>query len=374
MDDRGEIVSSYDVDENMALQIWTKGLSPRLVVFNKNQNSRKLIRFNWLERTDRRLSIKGKKRGESVEFVLSDLLGPLQHILLEYAVLSHFRTRLWKFTMALEKVLHAPVLVTEKGELALLPEEKRSCLWLADFTEGRKGEGFFRPFFPLSDPERKVLSEEGLPVVANRRSADDLLKTGVIRKLASLRPDRWHRPVRVIAAAVLLGFSFCEEDGSEFSDELWDESAPPLKFNDPRLLGLGSKFVGFVRHFDALAQMTADISMDSDADLQNDGYARKRRILIPAGLSGDVEYSVTFFDREDGSAALGCKPKAVTSRHRGELIFKLPSGLYEQALTHDAGGGAPDDYFTVIHLIAGRGFQVWLNRIMPYICSFAALG
>ena len=43
MDDKGEIVSSCDVDENIALQIWTKGFSPRLVVLNKNKNSRKLI-------------------------------------------------------------------------------------------------------------------------------------------------------------------------------------------------------------------------------------------------------------------------------------------------------------------------------------------
>ena len=62
MDDKGEILSSCDVDDNIGLQIWTKGLSPRLVVLNKKQNSRKLIRLSWLENLDRKLSIKGKKR------------------------------------------------------------------------------------------------------------------------------------------------------------------------------------------------------------------------------------------------------------------------------------------------------------------------
>jgi len=373
MDDKGEIVSSRDVDENVALQIWTKGQSPRLVVFNKNQNSRKLIRLNWLERPDRKLSIKGKKRGESAEFVLADLLPALQHILSEYAVLTSFKPRLWKFSLTLEKALHVPAIVTEKGELSLLPEEKRAALWLADLTDGKRGEGFFRPFFPLAEAERKAFPEEGLPIAENRRGTEDLFKTGIIRKLASLHPDRWYRPVRIMAAAVLLGFSFCEEDSSEVSDAFWDEGLSLSKLDDPRLLGLGRKFTGFVRHFDALGQMTATVSQDSDEDLQNEKYARKRRIEIPVGLLGDVEYSLTFFDREDGMMALGCKPKAATQRHRGELVYTFPASVYEEALDHDARGGAPDDYFTLTQLTSAKIFSIWLDRIVPYITSFAGL-
>ena len=47
MDDKGEIVSSHDVDDNLSLQIWTKGHTPRLVIFNKAKNSKKLIRLGW---------------------------------------------------------------------------------------------------------------------------------------------------------------------------------------------------------------------------------------------------------------------------------------------------------------------------------------
>ncbi|MDR3230385.1 MAG: hypothetical protein LBT65_03010 [Synergistaceae bacterium] len=373
MDDRGEILSSRDVDENVALQIWTKGQSPRLVVFNKNQNSRKLIRLNWLERSDRKLSIKGKKRGESVEFVLADLLPTLQHILSEYAVLSAFKPRLWKFSLTLEKALHTPAIVTEKGELSLLPEEKRAALWLADLTDGKRGEGFFRPFFPLADAERKAFSEEGLPIADNHRGMEDLFKTGIVRKLASLRPDRWYRPVRVMAAAILLGFSFCEEDGSEVCDAFWDDDVLLSKINDPRLMGLGRKFVGFVRHFDALDRMTAAVSQDSVEDLQKEKYARKRRIEVPVGFLGDVEYSVTFFDREDGMTALGCRPKASTLRHKGELVYTFPSDVYERALNDDARGGASDDYFTLMQLTSAKAFSMWIDGIVPYITSFVGL-
>jgi hypothetical protein len=375
MDDKGEILSSCDVDENIALQIWTKGLSPRLVIFNKNQNSKKLIRLNWLENLDRKLFVKGKKRGESVGYSLADLLPHLQRILAEYAVYSSFKPRLWKFAITLEKMLHTPTVVTDKGELSLLSEDKRVSLWIADLTSSKKGEGYFRPFFPLSDKEQDLLPEEGLPIVENKRGGEDLFKTGIVRKLANRVPVRWHQPLHVMAAAMLMSFSFCEEDGAEFSDDLWREEDPHnplnLKIGDPRLMGLGRKFVGYVRHFGALDKMTLRTSLDSDKELQEGGYARKRRIEFPEGLLGDVAYSVTFFDREDGVMALGCKPRSATLRHKGELLYEFPTSVYEQALVHDSFGGSPDDYFTVMQLTSAKEFEAWMSHIVPYVASFA---
>ncbi|MDR2528640.1 MAG: hypothetical protein LBD04_06450 [Synergistaceae bacterium] len=372
MDDKGEILSSSEVDENIDLQIWTKGLSPRLVICNKNQSSRKLIRLNWLENRERKLSVKGKKRGESIEYSLADLLPHFQRILSEYAVYTSFKPRLWKFAVTLEKVLHAPAIVTEKGELSLLSEEKRASLWLADLTEGKKGEGSFRPFFPLSDKEKDAIPEGCLSITENRRGVEDLFKTGVVRKLAMREPARWYRSVRVISAAMLLGFSFCEEDGGEVSDDLWREEDPgnPAKLTNATLMGLGRKFVAYVRHFAALNAVETRISLDSDKELQDQGYARKRRIEFPSGLLGDVDYSVTFFDREDRVMALGCKPRAATSRHKGELLYLFPTSIYEQALTNDSLGGAPDDYFTVAQLTTAKTFDAWVNNILPYITSF----
>lgn len=377
MDDKGEIVSSYDVDENIALQIWTKGLSPRLVVFNRNQNTKKLIHLSWLEKTDRKLSVKGKTRGASTEYVLADLLPVLQRILAEYAVYTCFRPRLWKFVVILEKVLHTPAIISEKSELALMPEEKRAALWLADLTGGQKGEGFFRPFFPLYDEEERMLAEADLSITGNRKSGEDLAKTGVIRKLSEVRPPRWHHPVRAMATAMLLGFSYCEEDGSELSDELWrgesGETPFSLKIEDPRLKDLGRKFTGYVRHFEAIDRMEARILTDSDRELQKEKYTRKRRMAFPSGAIGDVAYSVTFFEREDGMMALGCKPRAATLRHRGELVYTLPAFLYEQALVADTVGGAPDDFFTVMQLTAAKRFSIWLGTFVPYVASFTGL-
>jgi hypothetical protein len=377
VDDKGEILSFCDVDENITLQIWTKGMSPRLVIYNKNQNSRKLIRLNWLENRDRKLSVKGKKRGTSVEYGLAELLPHLQRILSEYAVYTSFKTRLWKFAVTLEKVLHTPAVVSDKGELSLLPEEKRSCLWIADLTGGKKGEGNFRAFFPLSEKEQKALPEAGLPIVENHRGVEDLFKTGVIRKLANHDPARWYQSVRVMGAAMLLGFSFCEEDGSEFSDELWREENPenPLTFkiNDPRLMGLGCKFAAYVRHFGVLDKIGTFTSYDSDKELQDNHYTRKRRIEFPVGLLGDVEHSVTFFEREDGMMALGCKPRGATLRYKGERVYSFPSAVYAQALADDSFGGSADDYFTVAQLASAKAFEQWMSNVVPYISSFAGL-
>lgn len=387
MDDKGEIVSSCDVDENIALQIWTKGLSPRLVVFNKNKNSRKLIRFSWMENRDRKLAVKGKKRTESFSYEIADLVPLLQRILSEYAVYTAFRPRLWKFSVDLEKVLHAPEVVTDKGELNLLSEERRSSLWIADFTEEDKKTGSFRPFFPLSPEEEQALSAK-LEIRNDERTVDHLLKTGAVRQLAGARPARWHSPVRIVATAMLLGFSFCQADGSDFVDLLWRGEEPPkmpgapkpaepekvsFTLRDPRLVGLGYKLSAFIRHFDAVGRIEERISMDSDKELQEQGYERKRRLAFPEGTLGDVPYSVTFFEGEQGRMALGCKPRAATLRHKGELVYSFPTEVYEQALLHDTLGGPADDFFSVTQLAWARQFRNWYDDVALYVSSFAGL-
>ena len=369
MDDKGEILSSCDVDENIGLQIWTKGFSPRLVIFNKNQNSRKLIRFNWLENLDRKLSVKGKKRGESAEYSLTDLLPHVQRIISEYAVYTSFKPRLWKFATMLEKTFHTPAIVSEKGELALLPEEKRSCLWIANITGEKRGEGSFCPFFPISENEKTTFPEGGLPIVENKRGADDLLKTAIARKLAVQTPLRWYKPIRVAGAAVLLAFSFCDEDGSEFADQFWSDEVQSIKIDDVRLCGLGRKFVAYVRHFDALKDIEMRTSHDSDKELLGADYARKRRIEFQERTIGDVAYSVTFFERDDGVMALGCKPRAATTRHKGELICSLPASAYAKALVDDSFGGAADDYFTITQLASAKAFEKWSSSVAVYIGS-----
>jgi hypothetical protein len=392
MDDKGEIISSCDVDENLALQIWTKGLSPRVVILNKNQNKRKLVKLRWFENLDRKLTISGKKRGENIDYVLSDLLPVLQRILSEYAVYTAFKPYLWRFSVTFEKVLHAPALVFEKKEFSLLPEEKRARLWVADLAGDVKGEGAFLPFFPLFEAEKEIFPEGGLRFTESCCGVEDLFRTGAIRKLNGASLPRWHRPVRVTAAAMLLGFSFCEEDGEDFSDDIWRAGSfeKPLSFklSDPRLKGLGRKFVGYVRHFDMLGTMTVQASLDSDKELQDAGYARKRRLNFPVGLLGRVETAVPFFEREVGMMALGCKPRLKTSSGGGggglyyvsppqksqekqELIYTLPRERYETALLRDAFTGAADDYFTVGQLVGAKVFEAWSSNIVPFISYFA---
>ncbi len=387
MDDKGEIVSSCDVDENIALQIWTKGLSPRLVVFNKNKNSRKLIRLSWMEKRDRKLSVKGKGRTESFCYEIADLVPVLQRILSEYAVYTSFRPKLWKFAVELERVLHAPEVVTDRGELNLLSEDKRSSLWVADFTGEDKRTGAFRPFFPLTPEEERALSAK-LGIRSDERAVDSLLRTGAVRQLAKANPARWHSPVRITATAMLLGFSFCEADGSDFVDLLWRGEEKPavpgvpqpadprrvsFSLRDSRLLGLGHKLAAFVRHFEAVEHIEERTSLDSDKELQEQGYARKRRLDFQDGTVGDVSYAVTFFEDDRGRMALGCKPRAATLRHKGELIYSFPAEVYERALLHDTLGGPSDDFFSATQLVWARQFRDWFDRVALYVSSFAGL-
>ena len=390
MDDKGQIISSCDVDENLALQMWTKGTTPRLVILNKNQNKKKFTRLGWLEDQDRKLSIKGKQRGSIINYPLTDLLPYMQRILSEYAVYTSFKTYLWQFTVTFERVLHAPAIVFDKKELALLPEEKRTRLWISDLTGEERGAGYFRPFFSLDENEKATLGE-CLPFTENRCNVDDLVKTGAIRKLNGANLTRWNRPLRVVTAAMLLGFSFCGEDGSEFTDSLWDagnfEKPLSFKISDPRLRGLGRKFVGYLRHFAMLGDITVWASLESEKDLLDDDYTRRRRIDFPAGLLGPGESSVTFFEREDdGMMALACKPKMRSSRGSGsglyyasppqksqekqELVYTFPKTLYERAVSNDSFGGAADDYFTVGQIASAKMFEAWCGSLLPYIAYF----
>ena len=162
----------------------------------------------------------------------------------------------------------------------------------------------FRPFFPLSPEEEQALSAK-LEIRNDERTADHLIKTGAVRQLAGARPARWHSPVRIASTAMLLGFSFCQADGSDFVDLLWRGEESPAAPNiskpsepgkisfalrDPRLVGLGYKLAAFVRHIEAVDQIEERISLDSDKELQEQGYERKRRLSFPDGSVGDVSH------------------------------------------------------------------------------------
>ncbi len=391
MNDKGEIVSTFDVDENIALQIWTKGFMPRLSVFNKNQNSRKLIKLSWLEKMDRKLSIKGKKGTAAKAYEVGDFLPAVQRILSEYAVYTMFRPKMWKFAVELEKIIHTPELVSDKSMLALLSEEKRSSLWLADLS-GETGRGpLFRPFFSIGESEKGVL-ESDLLIKNNARDMEALFQTGAIRTLVDSNPARWYSPVRLTAAAMLLGFSFCDYDcdDSEFIEALWRNSdrkeipgkpkakakvndAPSFTMHDSRLCGLCYKLTAFIRHFEAVKSMGTRISLDSEKDLLEEGYTRKRRVSFPENTVGDVSYSVTFFDNDAGSMAISCKPKGPTLRHKGELIYTFPTKTYEDALVNDSVSGSKDEFFTTTQLARAHQFSVWYNCVALYVSSFAGL-
>jgi hypothetical protein len=196
-----------------------------------------------------------------------------------------------------------------------------------------------------------------------------------------------------MAAAILMGFSFCEEDGSEFTDEVWRagnvEKPLSFKISDPRLMGLGRKYVGYVRHSAMLKHIDVRASYDSDKELQEEGYARKRRVTFPPGTLGRGDTSVTFFEREDGTMALGCKPRIKPAGGKGgglyyasppqksqakqELIYSFPAALYEQALSLDSFGGAADDFFTIGQITSAKIFEAWCESLTPYISYFAGI-
>lgn len=392
MEEQGKIISSCDIDENLALQIWTRGRTPRLSVFNKVKNNRKLIHVSWVEKRNRTLTINGKKPGENVTYVVKDFEPAIIKILQDFsAKFPNFKVKFFKLVVDLERALNRPEVVNSKADIAMMTEDKRSSLWVADCSGGDRNSGFFRPFFPLSEREAEIANEEKLAITSTAmKNYEGLSKSGVPAALKEAVPDRWHNPVRVTAAAMLLGFSFCGGDGTKTSDEIWAEGtkkaptqlgqlamkAPERKIslNDPGLLRLGQKLSAFIRHYYYIDQVKIRYGMDSTDELQNAGYERSRRVDFNTGTLGDVPYRVTFFENPaNGTTAFGCNPRMQTARHTGDMIITLPTETYKQAQANNTMGSSQDDFFTISRLLWAKQFRAWYENIKAYVRPFTGL-
>ena len=390
MDEQGKIISSCDVDANLALQMWTRGKTPRLSDFNKNKNSRKLIHIAWVEKRDRTLSINGKKPGENFNYVVRDFEPAIQKILSEYAARTNFKVKYFKVVIDLEKALCHPEPAGTKSDLAMMTEEKRSSLWVADSTID-KNSGEFRPFFPLNDAEAALFTPGRMKFTGlNARGTETLMKTGIMTDLKAVNPERWHNTVRVTAAALLLGFSYCGGDGTKMADALWVAGEKPkninpnvtpmkipekkLHLNDPGLVRLGYKLTAFIRHFYILNDINVSYMDDSEKELAAAGYDRQRRIDFNTGTLGDVPYRTTFYENPDtGMTAFGANPRMQTARHRGDMVIMIPTEVYKSALKLNTMSDNEDDFFTITRLLWAKQFAEWYENLKPYVSGFAGL-
>lgn len=380
MDEKGVIVSGEVVDEGLELQLWTRGKTPRLVIVNRVKNTKKMSPLRWLEGEERKLSLKGPG-GRTVHYPVEDLVEPVRRMLYRFAQDPVFKGLLWHSVLFLSDLFHAPRSVFDKSEMALLPEGKRWCLWLADYTDGG-GQGFFRPFFPLSGAEMAVFGGEPSVPIAGGKSLADLKKTGITRKLASVRPERWYETPRTAAAAVLLGFSMFSEESGDFSSFLWKAaeggvvSPKALSENpaDSSISRFAMKMAGYVRHWTALDSLSAETVIDSFDTMKERGFSRKRRLEFPAGPLGNVDYTVTIYAADQGRMAVGCVPRQTTDRHKGEMVFTMPAEVYEQALRDDSFGGAEDEFFTLSTLLQAKLYERWHRRINRFVDVFLSPG
>ncbi len=392
MEEQGKIISSCDVDTNLALQIWTRGKTPRLSILNKAKNSRKLIHIAWVEKRDRTLSISGKKSGENFTYTVNDFEPAISKILTEYFARTNFRLKYFKLVIDLEKALHHPELIASKSDFAMMTDDRRSSLWLADCSGGDRNTGVFRPFFPLTPEEAEFLTEERLAITGlAMRSTEGLFKTGAIDALKKINPERWHNTLRVTAAAMLLGFSYCGADGTKMADYLWTAGEKPknlnpnvtamktpvkkLSIHDAELVRLGHKFTAYIRHMYRLNDVEIAYGFDSEKELQEEGFNRTRRIDFNTGTLGDVPYRVTFYENEaEGMTAFGCNPRMQTARHTGDMIIRLPSETFNAAMNDDTmGGSSTNEFYTITRLLWAKQFGEWYENLKLYVRNFAGL-
>ena len=390
MEDKGKIISTCDIDDNLALQIWTRGKTPRLSIMNKAKNSRKLIQLAWVEKRDRTLTINGRRRGQTETYTVRDFEPAIQKILNEYVARTNFKLKYFKLVVDLERAINRPELISRESDFSLMPEDKRSSLWVADSTGDDKSMGVFLPFFPMNDAETEVAPDDKLEFNdIKMRGVEGLAKTGVPVELKKANPERWHNVIRVTAAAMLLGFSYCGAEGTATAESIWSEGekiaptqlgqiatkipAKKITIHDSNLFRLGHKLTAFIRHFYYIDDVKIDYVDDSAKFLQEAGYDRSRRIDFNTGTLGDVPYRVTFYENADtGMTAFGCNPRMQTARHKGDMLIMLPTETYKQALKNDTMAN-PDDFYTITRLLWAKQFKAWYENLKPYVKGFAGL-
>ncbi len=392
MEEQGKIISSCDIDSNLALQIWTRGKTPRLSILNKAKNSRKLIHLSWVEKRSRTLSISGKKPGENITYTVSDFEPAIVKILTEYFARTNFKVKYFKMVIDFEKAVHRPEVISSKADFAMMTDEKRSSLWIADCSGGDKNTGIFRPFFPLTQEESELLTEERRNFSSiQMRSTEGLFKLGLPELLKKANPERWHNTLRVTAAAMMLGFSYCGADGTKTADYFWTADEKPknlnpnvtvmkapvkkLSIHDAELMRLGHKFTAYIRHCYRLGDVDIDYADDSAKELQEAGFTRTRRIDFNTGTIGDVPYRVTFYVNEDeGMTAFGCNPRMQTAKHKGDMVILIPTKVFTDAMNDDTMSGAStNEFYTITRLLWAKQFGEWYGSIKPYVRKFAGL-
>lgn len=392
MEEQGKIISSCDIDSNLALQIWTRGKTPRLSILNKCKNSRKLIHIAWIEKRSRTLVISGKKQGENITYNVADFEPAVVKILTEYFARTNFKLKYFKMVIDLEKAIHHPEPVSNKADFAMMTDDRRSSLWVADCTGEDRNTGIFRPFFPMTPEEAELLTEDRR-IISNlhMRSTEGLFKLGLPELLKKANPERWHNTLRVTAAAIMLGFSYCGADGIKTSDYFWTAGEKPVNLNpnvtvlkapvkklsihDAELMRLGHKFTAYLRHCYKLGDVNIDYADDSGKELQEAGFSRTRRMDFNTGTLGDVPYRVTFYvNEEEGLTAFGCNPRMQTARHRGDMVIMIPTKVFTQAMNDDTmGGSSTNEFYTITRLLWAKQFGEWYRNIKPYVRKFAGL-
>ena len=392
MEEQGKIISSCDIDSNLALQIWTRGKTPRLSILNKCKNSRKLIHIAWIEKRSRTLVISGKKQGENITYNVADFEPAVVKILTEYFARTNFKIKYFKMVIDLEKAIHHPEPVSNKADFAMMTDDRRSSLWVADCTGEDRNTGIFRPFFPMTPEEAELLTEDRR-VISNihMRSTEGLFKLGLPELLKKANPERWHNTLRVTAAAMMLGFSYCGADGIKTSDYFWTAGEKPVNLNpnvtvlkapvkklsihDAELMRLGHKFTAYLRHCYKLGDVSINYADDSGKELQEAGFSRTRRMDFNTGTLGDVPYRVTFYvNDEEGLTAFGCNPRMQTARHRGDMVIMIPTKVFTQAMNDDTmGGSSTNEFYTITRLLWAKQFGEWYRNIKRYVRKFAGL-
>jgi hypothetical protein len=203
-----EEIAVHDVDASLSLVYCLGPAGPFTLIVNRVTGKRKSVSLAWFLKESREMQIRTGP-GSTVVYPVRTIEEALYDLVSRATSHPRIKPLIWAAFRAVVELLHHPKLISRESEFSLLPEEKRSALWIAWVPSGAP-QGILFPCFSLQEPEREALSRkigdpDKIRIQASEIAGGVVTGRGISTALMRTDPRRWYLPPMIEAVAAVLG-------------------------------------------------------------------------------------------------------------------------------------------------------------------------
>jgi hypothetical protein len=148
-----EEIAVHDVDASLSLVYCLGPAGPFTLIVNRVTGKRKSVSLAWFLKESREMQIRTGP-GSTVVYPVRTIEEALYDLVSRATSHPRIKPLIWAAFRAVVELLHHPKLISRESEFALLPEEKRSALWIAWGPSGAH-QGILFPASPCRSPSAR---------------------------------------------------------------------------------------------------------------------------------------------------------------------------------------------------------------------------